>query len=190
MTKTPILILTTALLAGCPADESDPAIDEEEEMAGEEEDVLALYECVDDEIQDVGPFAGPGFHPQDGLLDPVQDTYIVATTQLLVKEEEQMTFLQLSSEVGAQLEETEGFVGFSLAVEPTCGFYRTVSVWRSEADMYRFVATGAHAKAMGQTGVIAVTGKTTSWEIPAEQLPLTWDVARARLAEVEPVATY
>ena len=100
----------------------------------------------------VGQFAGPGYDPQNGPLDPVQETYIVATTQILVKPEEQMNFLQLTSEVAEQLAGAEGFVGHTLAIEPNCGFYRTMSVWRSEADMYRFVATGAHAKAMGQTG--------------------------------------
>jgi hypothetical protein len=89
-----------------------------------------------------------------------------------------------------QLEAAEGFVGYALAIEPNCGFYRTVSLWRSEADMYRFVGIGAHARAMGQTAVVAVTGKTTSWEIPAADLPPTWDMARVQLEAVEPLATY
>lgn len=151
----------------------------------------ALYDCSDPDLQVARPLSGPGYDPELGLLEPVQDTYVVHTTQLYVNPDadSQAEFFQLIASINAQLENTEGFVALSLAVEPNCGFNRTLGVWRSQADMNRFVTTGAHATAMGRTLDISTTGKTTSWEASADEMP-TWADAAARLDAIDESAIY
>jgi heme-degrading monooxygenase HmoA len=115
---------------------------------------------------------------------------VASTTQILVKPEQFGYFLELAGAVQEQLASTDGFVALSLATEPNCGFARTLTIWRDEASMYTFVATGAHAEAMSHTWEIAVTGKVTSWPIAASEMPPTWDMARTQLAAVEPLESY
>src|SRR5262245_12190265 len=46
-------------------------------------DVDALYDCVDPMIITARPFAGPGYDPEMGLIEP-QDTYVISSTQIYV----------------------------------------------------------------------------------------------------------
>ena len=47
------------------------------------------------------------------------------------------------------------------------------------------------AKAMGMTTVLTYTGRVTHWSATAEEAnAYTWDVARAKIADVEPSAIY
>lgn len=156
-------------------------------------DLAELYACEEPDLAIVQPLVGPGFDPETGaLLEPVADEYVVSTTQILPKadSESQQAFFELSDGVIAQLMQSQGFLGFSLAAEPTCGFARTLTVWESEEAMYAFVSTGAHAEAMGQTFAVGVTGRVTSWTAPAEDVPPSWEDAIAKIAEVEPIGGY
>lgn len=156
-------------------------------------DLAELYACEEPDLAIVQPLVGPGFDPETGaLLEPVADEYVLSTTQILPKpdSESQQAFFEISDGVIAQLMQTPGFLGFSLAAEPTCGFARTLTVWESEEAMYGFVSTGAHAEAMGQTFVVGVTGRVTSWTAPAEDVPPSWEEAIAKIAEVEPIGGY
>lgn len=162
-----------------------------DETTGGGIDVDAFYDCVDPDFTVLQPLAGPGIDPATGeLLPPLQDTYVLHTTQLLVKPEKLEEFLALNVPIFEQLMQTEGLVGFALAQEPTCGFSRTMGVWESEAAMFAFVASGAHAQAMVKTTEISITGRTTMWSATADELPLTWEQAIAAIADVEPSAVY
>lgn len=156
-------------------------------------DIAALYDCEEPELMIAQPLAGPGIDPETGaLLDPIAGEYIVHTTQILPKSDadSQQAFFGLVGAISAQLMQTPGLVGFSLAVEPNCAFARTLGVWESEEAMYAFVSSGAHLDAMGQTFDVGVTGRVTHWTATAEELPPSWESAVARLSEVDPLGGY
>jgi len=162
-----------------------------DETTGGAIDVDALYDCEDLDFQVIQPLTGPGIDPMTGtLLEPMQDTYVLHTTQILVEPEELDAFFQLSGAVIEQLLQAEGLVGFALAQEPNCGFSRTMGIWESEQAMFAFVGSGAHAQAMAQTTEVSITGRTTAWTATASEMPLTWEMALAAIADVEPSAVY
>jgi heme-degrading monooxygenase HmoA len=163
---------------------------EETGSSGGEMNFDELYDCIDEEVLEIAPLAGPGWDGDAGLLDPVQENYVASTTMIMVKPEQQGLFLELVGGVQEQLASTDGFVAMSLATDPNCGWARTLTVWRDETSMYTFVATGAHAEAMNRTWEVAVTGKVASWPIAASEMPPTWAAAQAQLAAVEPLGGY
>ena len=162
-----------------------------DETTGEPIDLDALYDCEDPDFQVIQPLMGPGIDPMTGtIIEPMQDAYVLHTTQILVKPDELDEFLQLSGGVIEQLLQTEGLVGFALAQEPNCGFSRTMGVWESEQAMLAFVGSGAHAQAMVRTTDVSITGRTTAWTATAAEMPLTWEMALAAIADVEPSPIY
>lgn len=173
---------------------STSSADEDSEAGSSESeggpDLAMLYECEDSGFMEFGPLVGPGFDPKSGWLEPLQDSYIAHSTQILVHPDQMDAFFEVSGAVQAQLAETPGLVAVAFAAEPTCGFVRTLGIWRSDKDMYTFVGTGAHAEAMARTLELSVTGKTVSWEISAEGGPPTWASAFDELGAVEPSGVY
>ncbi len=148
-------------------------------------DLEALYACQDPGLFEARALAGPGLDPDAGLVEP-QAEYIVSTTQILPIPDQQQRFLDLVADVGTQLDGQPGFVAYGLAIEPTCGFARTLSIWRDEASMLAFVGSGAHATAMAATAEVGVTGRVTSFTVTAAELPISWDTAIERIAGVPP----
>lgn len=144
-----------------------------------------VYDCVDPMPTVARPLSGPGYDPETGLVDP-QDSYVVSTTQILPRPEKQSDFLALANASVEAAEATDGVVAISLVVEPTCGFARTLTVWRSEAAMMTFAAGAVHADAMSKTFEVGVTGRVTHFEIAAADMPITWDAAIAEIADVVP----
>jgi len=154
-------------------------------------DVDALYDCEEPDFQVIQPLSGPGIDPETGaLLEPLQDDYVLHTTQILVMPDQLEPFFALNMPIFEQLAQTDGLIGFALATEPTCGFSRTMGVWRDEQSLLAFVGSGAHAQAMARAREVSITGRTTSWVVTADQLPLTWEMALAAIAEVEPSPVY
>ena len=149
-------------------------------------DVDALYDCVEPNLQEVRPLVGPGYDPGNGLLDPVQDTYIVSATMIMVRPGKENDFFAVATDVTQSLDAAEGMVAYGLAAEPTCGFQRTLSVYRSTEAMMSFVTSGAHATAIGRANELGITGKVTFWEMPAGDFPPTWTDAATQLAPITP----
>jgi hypothetical protein len=201
--------LALALASGCPSDDddaADDAADDDDDGASTDDgvgttddgaaesstgvDLDALYDCVDPMITEARPLVGPGYDPaMGGLVDP-QETYIVSATQILVRPEKQQDFFEVAGQVSAELDETEGMVAYALAIEPTCGFSRTISVYRSQESMIGFVASEAHSIAIQRSDELGITGKVTHWEMSADEFPPTWDDAREHLAEISPFGGY
>lgn len=153
-------------------------------------DLDELYDCEDPNIQ-ILPMAGPGFDPQTGeFIGPPQDSYVAHTTMSVVLTDVPDELIEMSSMVVEQALQTPGFLGVGLASEFECGFYRTIGLWESEQAMFAFVGSGAHAQAMAQASHLAASGKTAHWEIGAEDMPLTWDMAFEILDTVEPSPMY
>lgn len=195
MIRAPHLLLCFAALAtACPADDDDPMADEgaddsssagESSSSGGNPDIDALYEC-EDMIMDARPLAGPGYDPAMGLMEPLQDTYIVSTTQILPRPEEQARFFELVGEVTMDLDQRDGMIAYALGFEPNCGFARTITVWRDAAAMVAFASGDVHTNAASQSFDVGVTGRVTHFAVSADEMPVTWDVAAANLAEIAP----
>lgn len=133
------------------------------------------------------PLVGPGFDPaKGGVIGELQPTYVVHTTQLFVKPDKFAEFQAIADPVSVQLDQTEGLLAYSYAGDQGCGEASTLAIWASEAAMYKFIATGAHAEAMGQASDIGQAGRVTHWTVTgAEANAIDWTVARAKIREVE-----
>lgn len=145
-----------------------------------------LFDCEETDFEDDFPLGGPGFDPETGIIGEPQETYLVATTQIYRKPEKAGEFMAAAGPVLSTLNESEGMVAFGIGSSAACGCARTLSVWKSEEAMLSFVASDAHAAAMLQVNDLAYTGRTTHWEVTAEELmELDWDVARAKVEDIE-----
>ena len=146
-----------------------------------------LFLCEESDFEDDIPLGGPGFDPETGILGTPQATYLVATTQIYVRPEKVAAFFTAAGDVLETLGASEGMLAFGIGSSEACGDSRTLSIWSSEEAMLSFVASDAHASAMMRATELGFTGRTTHWEATAEELmELDWDVARAKVADVEP----
>ncbi|MBL8743012.1 MAG: hypothetical protein JNK04_18010, partial [Myxococcales bacterium] len=140
---------------------------------------------------DVIPLGGPGYDPLEGIIGDPQAEYVVHATMLYWKAEKTEEFYDLAVALIAQLNQTEGLLAYALGTDEVCGAARSIGIWRSEEDMYAFVTSGAHAKAMGLTDELSWSGKATHYTLPATALATVgWDQQRAALADVEPSGYY
>lgn len=134
------------------------------------------------------PFQGPGFDPGKGLTTDAEGPFVVATTRLVLTpddSEAQSVFDAQMTKLNAALETQPGFIGHSLSVklfDPAEG-YRTLSVWEDEEAMLAWVVGDAHLEAMGATAEHVEAGQTATWTITREEMPPSWEDAKAHLDE-------
>ena len=154
-------------------------------------DPAEFYTC-DEQMFGASPLAGPGYDPEKGgIQGPLQANYVLHTTQIYLKPEGAQTFLELAQAVSAAAAQTEGLIAFSVGSDNGCGVARTMGIWASEEAMYKLVTSEPHAKAMGMTTALTFTGRVTHWTVTADEAnAYTWDVARAKIADIEPSAVY
>jgi len=143
-----------------------------------------LQSCVEDDFQ-AEPLAGAGYNPEQGLVGPQQDTYIASTTFLILKPDQGARFQELAGAIGVDLQTREGLIAVAFGQSEKCGTVRTMAVWASEQAMGDFVLGDAHLAAMGEASVVGENGAVTHWEVAADEIPMSWDLARSKIAEVE-----
>ena len=192
----PSLLAALCLLSLSACSDDDPASQGtaggppvEDELDPE---LQALYDCEEIDFSPTTNLDGPGWDADAGtLVDPSQDSYVVHTTQLILKPDANPKLLELTGKVIGQLQQTPGFVALALAGSDACNNVRTMGIWESEEAMYGMVNTGAHAEAMTFTTTISLSGRVTHWSAtPDEVEALTWDEAKSRVAEVKPSPIY
>ena len=90
-------------------------------------------------------------------------------------------FLRYSSEVRAQLKESDGLVGYSLLAQLFRRRFWTLSVWRDEQALMDFVRKLPHRKVMGD--LQGHMGKTefARWKISSSSIPSSWKEALKRI---------
>lgn len=142
-----------------------------------------LQSCVEDDFQSE-PLAGAGYNPEQGLVGPQQDTYIASTTFLILKPDQGARFQELVGPIGADLQTREGLIAVAFGQSQKCGTVRTMAVWASEQAMGDFVLGDAHLAAMAEASVVGENGAVTHWEVAADEIPMSWDLARSKIAEV------
>jgi quinol monooxygenase YgiN len=151
-----------------------------------------LFDCKSEGFEVSRPLAGPGFDPeQGGLTGELQQSYLVHTTQIFVRPEKVDRFYELAGPVLAQLAETPGLIGYSLAGDKKCGDERTFGVWANEEAMYKFVTTGAHAEAIPHALDVGYTGRVVHWTATAAEInALDWPGVDAKLHALDPEPLY
>ncbi|MFF7245511.1 DUF3291 domain-containing protein [Embleya sp. NPDC008237] len=84
-----------------------------------------------------------------------------------------------------QVKSAPGAVGASLIAQPLKRVFHTLSAWESREALDTFVRTEPHRGIMGTLRPTMRTSTFTFWEVPAENLPITWPDAREHLADQE-----
>ncbi|WP_437323148.1 hypothetical protein [Sorangium sp. So ce381] len=180
----PFLVAVAALVPACGADDQQGTTGNTGGGSGTQT-AASEFTCTDDDLQSA-PFGGPGF--ADGALTgAAQDSYVVSSTLLWMKPDEaaQRRFGELMGPILAQLPAQEGLIGFTLGTSAKCGYARTITVWKDEEAMGKFVMSDAHLSAMSAASAVSVHGVVTQWTVGAGDLPLSWEAAREKVAAAE-----
>ncbi|WP_437911604.1 hypothetical protein WME73_28650 [Sorangium sp. So ce302] len=178
----PLLVAVAAFVPACGADDGTPS---NTSGGSGTQTAASQFTCTDDDLQSA-PFGGPGF--ADGALTgTAQDSYVVSSTLLWMKPDEaaQRRFGELMGPILAQLPAQEGLIGFTLGTSAKCGYARTITVWKDEEAMGKFVMSDAHLSAMSAASAVSVHGVVTQWTVGAGDLPMSWEAAREKVAAAE-----
>ncbi len=132
------------------------------------------------------PFDGPGLDPETGALLTQDTPFVVAITELHVKNAPGpgKRFGDHADRIGTHLfrDEPPGFVGGSFRNVGKLEWW-TLTVWTDEEAMTEFVLSTPHVDAMTEISELAKRARSTHREFPAGEAPPTWDWALGELAE-------
>jgi heme-degrading monooxygenase HmoA len=134
------------------------------------------------------PLAGPGVDPATGkLLFAPGSSYVVSSTYIVPKAgpdgaSPTAQYEQLFPPLLEQLQQESGLLAIRLGTSDSCRSGRTLAIWKSEADMYHFVTSRAHAAAMKAVNDVAEPGfEVVHWTATSPE-QTTWSEAMTRLA--------
>lgn len=82
-----------------------------------------------------------------------------------------------------QVRSAPGALGASLIAQPLRRTFFTLSAWEGRDALYAFARTEPHRSIMSGLRSTMRDSTFTFWELPVEELPLTWVDAKRRLAE-------
>lgn len=107
---------------------------------------------------------------------------LVATTYLQLRADAnaQQKFGELSGPVAATLMTPDGPLAAMLSFSPGCGIARTISVWKDESSLMRFVSSDAHGKAVAAVSQVSRGGSITTHWVADGATTLGWETAAAR----------
>jgi heme-degrading monooxygenase HmoA len=84
-----------------------------------------------------------------------------------------------------QVRTAPGALGASLIAQPLRRTFFTLSAWEGRDALYAFARTEPHRGIMNDLRPTMRDSTFTFWEVPVEELPLSWDTAKRHLAEQE-----
>ncbi|WP_331766907.1 antibiotic biosynthesis monooxygenase [Embleya sp. NBC_00896] len=82
-----------------------------------------------------------------------------------------------------QVRSAPGALGASLIAQPIKGVFFTLSAWESREALQKYVKTEPHRTIMKILRPTMKTSTFTYWNVVVEDLPITWDDAKRRIAE-------
>ncbi|WP_434592159.1 DUF3291 domain-containing protein [Streptomyces sp. A5-4] len=82
-----------------------------------------------------------------------------------------------------QLQSAPGVFGASLVARPTKRVFRTLSAWESRDAIHAYAQAEPHRGIMTGLRPTMLRSTFTFWEVPVEELPISWDEAERRLAD-------
>ncbi|MFE6285150.1 DUF3291 domain-containing protein [Streptomyces sp. NPDC057877] len=92
-------------------------------------------------------------------------------------------FFVLSLVILRQVRAAEGSIGVSLRAEPLKRTFWTLSAWRDQRSLDAFARTDPHAVSVRRLRPGMKRALFVFWRTGHDQLPVSWDDARRRLAE-------
>lgn len=92
-------------------------------------------------------------------------------------------FFLKSLSAWGQVRSAPGAFGVSLVAEPLKKVFHTLSAWEDRDSLYAYARNEPHKSAVNGLRQTMRISTFTFWEVPAEELPITWTEARRRLAE-------
>jgi hypothetical protein len=145
-----------------------------------------LYQCEETDFEVIVPLVGPGV-TADGQLAPLQaDTYVLHTTQLVVRPGAEGDAIQVSARIVGDATQLPGLIAMAAAGSESCGYLRTYGIWENEEAVLSLMATPSHGEAVSRTAELALSTKLLSWQASRDEAAgFDWDAARAKAAEVE-----
>ncbi|MBM4779125.1 MAG: hypothetical protein GQE15_15575 [Archangiaceae bacterium] len=117
--------------------------------------------------------------------------YVITTTYLRLphKKSALKRFNELVAPMTDELKNHQGLVRVTTRLSSSCNTARTLAVWKSELEMYRFVNGASHAKAMGSVTQVSRGGSVTTHWLGSEA-DATWQTATQKLAADTDGPTY
>ncbi|MFO0642093.1 MAG: hypothetical protein U0183_22905 [Polyangiaceae bacterium] len=129
----------------------------------------------------LSPFEGVG--AKGGALVPSDEDFAIAATYLQLRgsPEAAKKFQETMGKINQELAKAEGLVAFRVATSDACGSARTLSVFKDETAMLKFVTSAAHSEAMTlATSLSRGKSKTTRWT--GKQTEVTFEAGAQHLA--------
>lgn len=170
--RTPLLVLLTVLAACGPMEDPDalPAVDE--------------AKCTKDSLE------ADGLDSAELSALPAGQ-YVISTTYLRLphKKSALKRFSELTAPMTDELKAHRGLVRVTTRLSTSCNTARTLSVWKSELDMYRFVNGSSHPRAMAAVSQVSRGGSVTTHWLGSEA-DATWQKATQQLAADNDGPTY
>ena len=125
-------------------------------------------------------FRGPGV--SDGrLCDGLPTTVIVAVTAGDIEPGETGAMFSELESVMDSLEERDGLIGFMVRKQTFGRRVWTMSVWKDDESLERFLASAEHRRAVRHGGLTRASVRNARARLPAARLPLSWGEATSLL---------
>ncbi len=93
------------------------------------------------------------------------------------------TFFRYSRQIGQQLANSEGLIGYSLDANVLNRKFWTLPVWEDEESLWRFVQRTPHSRVM--TDLLPDMGQTEffHWMVDGSSVPPDWEEAKRHMRE-------
>lgn len=128
------------------------------------------------------PFRGPGFD-DDGVAAEVPAAVVVALTSSRIPSGSAAAFSARLDEILTALPANDGLVAFSVRRELFGDHIWTMSVWRDDDSLDRFLASPEHVRAVREGGIPRGSVDFVRVALPKALLPLSWPQAERLLAD-------
>ena len=113
--------------------------------------------------------------------DPGSGGWAAATRGRVHRRRDLPGVLAGTAALWGELERAEGLLGYGVAFSPRHGSLATLSLWRTPADLRRFVAGPAHRHVVAGTRSKISDSIAVGWELAEAALAPNWDEAHRRL---------
>ena len=93
-------------------------------------------------------------------------------------------FMVYTAQIIGQLKQAQGLLGYSLLAHLFEGKFWTLSAWKDDEALRRFVQDPPHVRIMSALSTHMKPTKFVRWTVKGGSLPLRWDEAQSRLRDL------
>lgn len=113
---------------------------------------------------------------------PNTEAYVMASRFEVRSAKDVPRFFLKSLSAWRQVRSAPGALGASLIAQPLKRTFFTLSAWENRDALYTYAKTEPHRSIMKALRPTMRASTFTFWEVPVEELPLTWENAKQHLA--------